>query len=126
MDSVQEITPAVLAGMGVSEATQQTNAASEYLFWLRTMYAAGYYTVALKAVVEVLESADCEYAQRWQIAELRLMAARLYWKQKRLARSLLTAGGAVLTRPVLLGHPFKQLFSYCRVLTQSKGIFSVI
>jgi glycosyltransferase involved in cell wall biosynthesis len=111
MDSVQEITPAVLASMGVSEATQQTNTASEYLFWLRTMYAAGYYAVALKAVIEFLASADCEYAQRWQIADLRLMTARLYWKQRRFGRSLLTAGHAFVTRPVILGRPLKQLFS---------------
>lgn len=111
MDSVKEITPPVLAAMGISESTQQTNTASEYLFWLRTMYAAGYYAVALKAVVDVLQSPDCEYAQRWQIADLRLMAARLYWKQKRFSRSFLSASHAVLTRPVLLGRPFKQLFS---------------
>jgi glycosyltransferase involved in cell wall biosynthesis len=109
MDSAKEITPALLTDMGISEATQQTSAASEYLFWLRTMYAAGEYAVALKAVLEVLHSPDRKYAQRWQVADLRLMAARLYWKQRRFARGLLTAGHAFMTRPVILVRPLKQL-----------------
>lgn len=111
MESVNEITPALLAAMGISVATQQTKAASECLFWLRTMYAAGEYAVALKAVVEILQSPDREYIQRWQVADLRLMAARLYWKQRRFARSVLTAGRAFVSRPVILGRPFKQLLS---------------
>jgi hypothetical protein len=111
MDTAGEITPALLAAMGVSEATQQTKAVGEYLFWLRTMYAAGEYAVALRTVVEILESTDWKLAEKWQIADLRLMAARLYWKQKRFARSVLTAGYALATRPVILGRPFRQLLS---------------
>ena len=115
--SVEEITPAVLAGMGVSEVAQQTAAASEYLFWIRTMYAAGEYSVALKAALEVLQSPDWEHMERWQIADLRLMAARLYWKQGRFASSLLAAGHAFVTRPVMLGRPVKPLLRWLQSRT---------
>jgi cellulose synthase/poly-beta-1,6-N-acetylglucosamine synthase-like glycosyltransferase len=112
LTSVQEITPAVLAGLGVSEAMQQTTIASEYLRWIRIMYAGGEYSSALNAAVEMLQSSDWKYAERWVIADMRLLAARLYWKQKRFARSLLTAAHAFMTRPIMLGRPLKRLWCW--------------
>ena len=111
MSSVNEVTPALLAAMGISEGTQQTNAANDYLCWLRTMYAAGEYAVALRAVVEILQSPDWEYIQRWQVADFRLLAAQLDWKNGRFVRSLLAAAHAFVTRPLILGRPFKKLLS---------------
>jgi glycosyltransferase involved in cell wall biosynthesis len=112
VNSIEEITPAVLAGLGVSEATQQITAATGYLFWIRTMYAAGEYSSALKAAVDALQSPDWEYAERWQIANMRLMAARLYWKQRRFAKGFLAAVHAFMTRPIMLGRPLKPLMRW--------------
>jgi len=109
LNSVEEITPAVLVALGVSEATQQVTAATEYLKWIRVMYEAGEYSSALKAASNVLQSSDREYVARWQISDLRLMVARLYWKQRRFARSFLAAGRAFTTRPIMLGRPLKPL-----------------
>jgi hypothetical protein len=110
--SVKEITPAVLTTMGISEAKQQIAAASEYLCWIRTMYAAGEYSAALKAAIEVLQFRDWEHMERWQIADLRLLVARLYWKQGRFVSSLLTAAHAFATRPIMLGRPLKPLLQW--------------
>jgi glycosyltransferase involved in cell wall biosynthesis len=122
--SVEEITPAVLARMGVSEAKQQIAAASEYLVWIRTMYTAGEYSVALKAAIEVLQS-PWEHMERWQIADLRLIAARLYWKQGRFASSLLTAGHAFVTRPIMLGRPVKLMLRWFQSRTAPEEVGGV-
>lgn len=123
--SAKEITPALLAGLGVSEAGQQIAAATEYLCWIYTMYAAGEYAVALKAAVDVLQSPDWQHMQRWQLADLQLIAARLYWKQGKWASSLRMASHAVVTRPLLLGRPVKLLLSRLQSRTLPEQIGAV-
>jgi glycosyltransferase involved in cell wall biosynthesis len=115
LDSVREITTAELTRMGVSEAKQQSTTAGGYLFWIRTMYMAGEYSAALRAAIEVLQSDDSEHIERWQVADIRLMTARLYWKQGKFVRSIFTALHACVTRPIMLGRPVKSLLS--RLLT---------
>ena len=109
MDSVPEINSGVLTRLGISEKVQQTAVASEYLFWFRAMYGAGEYAGALKAAVEVFESRELEHAERWQLANLRLMTARLYWKQGNLSKGLLVAAHAFAIRPLMLGRPAMQV-----------------
>jgi hypothetical protein len=109
LNGVEEITPALVAGLGVSEATQQTALASHCRDWVRNMRIAGEYSVALKAAVDILKSSDVEHAEGRQIADLWLAAAWLYWKQKGFLSSLLALAHAVSTRPVLVVRPLKQL-----------------
>lgn len=108
LDAVAEITPELLAALGITEASQQSELASDYQHWIRIMCLAGEDKIALEAALEVL-CTDLEYAERWQIADLHLTAARLFWRQKRFAKSFLSAGHAVVTRPIVVGHPFKAL-----------------
>jgi len=114
LNSVEEITPALLAALGVSEATQQITVAHDYLFWIRAMYQAGEYSSALQTAIEVLQSSKWEYAERWQIANMRLLTASLYWKQRRFVRSFLAAGRAFMIRPVMLARPLKPLLRWFR------------
>jgi GT2 family glycosyltransferase len=109
LNSVGEITSSLLVGLGVSEATQQRAVALDRYQWIRNMCMAGEYSLALDAAVELLQS-DLKYVERWLVADLRLRAAQLYWKQKRFGRSLLTGAHAFTTRPVMLGRPLKRLF----------------
>lgn len=109
LNSVKEITPAVLASLGVNEAQQRITADRDLI---RAMCLAGDYSSALKAAVEALGSSDWENAERWQIADTRLMLARLYWKQRKFVSSFIIAGQAFLTRPILLGRPFKPLLRW--------------
>ncbi|MBZ5705516.1 MAG: glycosyltransferase [Acidobacteriia bacterium] len=108
LEAVKEITPAVLAELGVTEARQQSVLASDWRNWIRNMCLAGEYSVALKAADGMLQS-DLQYVERWQIADLYLIIARLYWRQKRLLKSFLAAVRAVMTRPVVAGRPLKLL-----------------
>jgi len=118
LDSVAEITPAVLARLGVSEAIQQTTLARGCLASVRNMYLAGEYALALD-ILEILRSSELKHAEIWTIADLRLCAAKLYWRKKRYARSTLTAVHAVITWPIMLGRPLKPLLSRFSAMVQS-------
>jgi len=109
LNSVGDITPAVLAGLGVSKATQQATLARGYLRWIRNMSNAGEYSAALDMVIEVLRFSDWKHAENRVAADLLLLAARLYWRHGRFTRSILSAVHAVITRPITLGRPLKPL-----------------
>lgn len=111
LQGVEEITPALLTGLGVSEARQQTALASDCQNWIRNMYLAGEYSVALGATIEILQSPDVTNAGGREIADLWLAAAWLHWKQKRFLNSLLALAHAVRTRPALVARPLKQLLA---------------
>lgn len=108
LNSVGEITSALLVGLGVTQGTQQRAIALDRYQWIRNMCMAGEYSLALDAAVEMLQS-DLKYVERWLVADLRLQAAQLYWKQRRFGRSLLTGAHAFMTRPIMLGRPLKRL-----------------
>jgi len=108
LEGVKEITPAVLAKLGVTETKLQATLASECMWWIRSVLAAGQDELALKSAVEMLRC-DWQYAERRQIADVQLIVARLYWRQKRFLRSFLAAGRAVTTRPAVAGRPLKPL-----------------
>jgi glycosyltransferase involved in cell wall biosynthesis len=122
MDSVAEINSGLLTRLGINERVQQTAVAGEYLFWFRAMYAAGEYGGALKAAIEVFESREFEHAERWQVANLRLMTARLYWKQGNFTKGLLIAAHAFAIRPVMLGRPAKQLLRKVQLWMRSNVV----
>lgn len=104
LNGVREITPEVLARLGVTEAKQQATLASDCSWWIRSMFGAGQDEPALKSALEMLRY-EWRYAERRQIADVHLIVARLYWRQKRFLSSFLAAGRAVLTRPVLAARP---------------------
>ncbi|HWY60244.1 MAG TPA: glycosyltransferase [Terriglobales bacterium] len=114
LNSVKEITPAVLAELGVPKARQQSQVASDCQVWIRNMCAAGEYSVALEATLTMLQS-DLQCVERRQIADLYLIAARLYWRQKRLLSSFLAIGRAVMTRPVVSARPLKLMLRWVRL-----------
>jgi hypothetical protein len=108
LDSIDVITPAVLARLGASEAMQQTALARVYVTSIRNMCDAGEHSVALQ-MIDILRSPGWEHAESSVIADFWLAAARLYWRQGQFARSVLTAGRALVTRPIILVRPFKPL-----------------
>jgi Glycosyl transferase family 2 len=116
LDSVEEITPAVLLRLGVSETIQQANQCRVCLGRIRSLYTAGDYSSALNLSKEVLCSSDWRQAEKWVIADLHLFAARLYWRESRLWRSIFSAGYAMFTWPMTVGRPFKALFRRLRLI----------
>ena len=108
LNAVEEITPEVLALLGVTEARQQSELASNRRQWIRHMCMAGEYSVALEAALGMLQS-NLECVERWQIADLRLTVAWLYWHRKRYVQGFFAACHAVVTRPIVAGRPLKPL-----------------
>jgi len=113
LDSVTEITPEALVALGVTKSSQQIKLASYRRFWIANMCLAGEYSVALKSALETLKF-DLEYVERWQIAELHLTVARLYWKQGKFWSCLLAAAHAVMVRPIVVGRPLRLLLQRFR------------
>lgn len=123
LNSVAEITPAVLAGLGVSEAKQQRQIAWDRRLWIQRMCGAGDYALALEAALEILR-ANFEHIEQWQVADLRILAAYLYWKQRRFAMSCFTIAHAFISRPVMLGRPLKPLLQLLRLCNRQQRAFS--
>jgi len=108
LDSVQEISEFLLLQMGVSHAQLQAALFWGYQDWVYNMFLAGEYSVALKTALEVL-AFDWKDVDRAQVADLRLMVGRLFWKEKRFVRSLVSTCNAVVAKPVLVKKLFESL-----------------
>lgn len=113
LNSVKEITPEALVALGVTRSWQQNKLASYRRFWIGNMCQAGEYSIALQAALETLQS-DLEYVERWQIAELHLTVARLYWRQKKFRSCLLATAQAMVVRPAVAGRPLRLLLRWLR------------
>ena len=120
LNETQEITGAVLAQLGITYAKQQQELALDRQQWIRNRCAVGEYSLALDAVVEMLES-NLEHVERWLIADLRLLAARLYWKQKKFGSSCLTAAHAMIVRPIIVGRPATQFLRRLQPITRTQS-----
>jgi len=100
LNSAKTITCEALVALGVTKTRQQNKLASYRRDWVRNMSSAGEYSAALQAALETLQS-DLEYVDRKVIADLYLIVAKLCWKQKRFAKSLLAIGRAIITWPAV-------------------------
>jgi glycosyltransferase involved in cell wall biosynthesis len=107
LNSAKEITPELLAGLGISEADLQSALANEYRGWIHNLCGAGEWATALNAAMEMLKSSDWKYIKRRTLADMRLEVAGVYWKNNRFLMSMIIAGHAVITRPMLAGRPLK-------------------
>jgi len=109
LDLAEQITPATLVALGVSEDRQRSIVAADCRNWIRSMAAAGENAAAIQAASDLLES-DRAGVEAWQIADLHLTLAQLYWKQGMVLSSVASAGRAVAQRPLIVGRPLKSLF----------------
>jgi hypothetical protein len=108
-ECVAEITPDLLATHGISKERQKRMLVREHLQWAKNMYRADEGSAALNLAREVFLSSDWRHADRWVVADLQLLIAQVYWKQKRLRKSVCALGRAVVIRPVVACRPVKQL-----------------
>lgn len=111
LDSMEDITSSALAAAGLPEATQQIAAGSDVLIWIRNMYQAGEYAIAQETAIQLLRTQEWKHLERWQIADLYLAVARLYWRQKKRLKCFLAAGRAVATKPIILCRPLKPMLA---------------
>ena len=111
LDSVEEITPSVLAALGVSDAAVQRALAANYRNAIEAMCRVGQAEAALRLAMEMLRSSRWEHIEKRPrlIADTWLRAAGLYWQQGQHFQSLAAAGRALRVRPVVAGRPMKRL-----------------
>lgn len=110
LNNAEEITPRLLAEIGVSDRELQNTLVSDGRNWIRAMIAAGEDSAALVAATEMVKSAPAA-VDRWQIADLLLTTAKLHWKNGSMIRSAAAAGRAIAKRPVVLARPVKAILS---------------
>jgi glycosyltransferase involved in cell wall biosynthesis len=114
-ESVDAITPEVLTGLGVDEATQEKTFVSESRLWIRNMSLAGENSAALDAAVRLLH-ADWTHVEKWQIADLHLTVAGLRWKRGEFSQSIRSAMRAIRLRPTVLGRPLRPWLERIRLI----------
>jgi hypothetical protein len=106
LNSVDLITPEVLAKVGVTESMQERALMFEARRWIRHMSMAGEVSAALDSAVELLR-ANWAHVEQWQIAELYLTVAGLRWQRREFSEGIKAAIRAVQVRPKVLGRPLK-------------------
>jgi cellulose synthase/poly-beta-1,6-N-acetylglucosamine synthase-like glycosyltransferase len=109
LNSLETVTSEALAALGVSKARQQKKLGSYRRDWVRNMYSAGEYRAALEAALEILQS-DSQYVDRKVIADLYLLVAKLWWRQKRFAKGSLAIGHALVTSPSTVARLLEAVF----------------
>ncbi|HTR22500.1 MAG TPA: glycosyltransferase [Terriglobales bacterium] len=119
LDSMKEITPTVLAGLGVSEAALHSTLATRFLRSIRTMCDSSQYSAALEVLHEMWRTHEWryidKYAERRVAADLRLLAARVLWHQRKYAISLLNASCAFISRPMVVLRPLRTLLHWLQL-----------
>jgi GT2 family glycosyltransferase len=112
LDEVHEITPALLADLGVSKMEQDTAFASRYL-WRIVRYSHGADVTGtcnlVKEMNEMLPWLEHAAVQRWVIADLRLLKAKLHWRQGNVLKAIANCAYAIWTRPMIAARPVKPL-----------------
>lgn len=109
LNAIKQLTPAVLAEMGVSEATQKNHLAEGYFSLIKQMYKAREFAAVLEAAAEMLKLCEDDVAQRRYISDVHLICAAAYSKQGRILSCVLSFWRAVLARPQVVGRPLKPL-----------------
>jgi hypothetical protein len=100
--------------MSVSEATQKKALAEGYCYWIKQTYAAGEHAAVLEAAAEMFQLCEGAGVQTRLISDVHMIAAKVYWKQRRLFSSSLSVARAVLARPRVLGHLLRPLLGPLR------------
>jgi hypothetical protein len=112
LDAVTEITPNVLSDLGVSDAMQHTAFARRYVCCIRDMLDSKEYSQVLD-VIDKLRCCELGQVSSAVMADFHLLEARLYWYQRKFAKTLVAVANALLTRPIILARPLKPLLRRC-------------
>jgi hypothetical protein len=107
--SVQELTSQLLLSIGVTETRQQAELATNFRKWVEHMDRAGECAVALSGALQFLES-HADHAERQQVANIKLLVGKLWWRQKQFARGMLAIAQAIIMWPAISGRLLKGMF----------------
>jgi Glycosyl transferase family 2 len=109
MNSIRQITPAILTAMGVSEVVQKNKLAEGYFSVMNQMYKAAEYATVIAAADEMFRLCDGESVKPRLISDAHLISAKAYWKLGKILHAVVSAGSAFLARPRLVATPLKPI-----------------
>jgi glycosyltransferase involved in cell wall biosynthesis len=109
LNTAREITPALLASLGVSEASQQHALARAYSYWIEQLYSANEYAAVVGACAEMLTECKQQDVGSRVVSEAHLRSAKASWKLDHYVQSSLSAARAILARPAILGRSLRPL-----------------
>ena len=109
LDSANQVTPALLAAMGVTEAAQMREFVADYRGYIRNMFDSGGHVTVPDAVVQMLQDCKGSYHDTRLIVDMYVLAARAFWRQGKTLRGVLAVVQAIFARPRILAHPFNLL-----------------
>ncbi len=107
LNSAKEITPALLAAMGVSEEEQKRELAEKYYDYINLMFKAGGYSAVLDGVAEMFQVCQREYLEPRLISNMYILSARALWRQGKIMGGLGSIARAVRARPMVLARPLR-------------------
>jgi hypothetical protein len=113
-----QITPEVLASLGVTPAAFDQALASSYFDWMNAMWQASNDDAVLQLIEELLELSRSDGVDSVMLSEACLRAARVHYRRGAFLESLSSTARAVCIRPVVAGRPLKKL------LRRAVSIFS--
>ena len=108
--NVEEITPELLDTLGVKAAEIRQDLLDNYDYWMRVL-GRNQPDAVLRMIEELLQWAPAESFDRSTVANAWLMAAGIHYRQGRHGKAMLSAGRAVLVRPIVAGRPVKRAFT---------------
>jgi Uri superfamily endonuclease len=111
LTTVREITPSLLAALGVNESVQHDALISDFLIWIRYLACADEYSTVIDAATEMLTS-DSVAVLPWQRADLYLTMAKMHWKRGEIPKAIGATLHAIVTRPIIVGRPLKALLRH--------------
>ena len=109
LDNVNEITPALLSEMGVSEEVQTKELASGYSGYISHMYDAGSYGAVPEAIKEMFQVCMGAYLGPRLVSDMHILSAKAFWKQGKILSALRSFASAVRIRPRVVGRPLRML-----------------
>jgi Glycosyl transferase family 2 len=105
--NVEEITPQLLAALGVTEREIQQHLAGVYEYCMG-LFGDTEPGASLQITGEVLRRCTAEVVGRNFLANAWLAAAGIHYRQGRPVRALVFSGRALLVRPLVAGRPLKR------------------
>jgi Glycosyl transferase family 2 len=110
LSHVEEVTPQLLETLGVSTAHIHQAIVSASVYWMYVLAKVDDES-ALRVIDGLLQSAGSGYVERSVVANAWLTAAGIHYRQGRPAKALVSAGRAVLARPIVAGRGLKRSFT---------------
>jgi hypothetical protein len=113
LTSVEVLTPETLLKMGIGKVSLDTTLARAYLACIRNMRQSGESAFATRMLTSIC-STEFRFAERWVVADWHLVAAQMHWNGHRRVKALGYLIRALITRPVIVGRPFKRYMNRLR------------